>query len=136
MLFVAWLIVMRFRADFPVWLVAVGAILAGGGGLQGWAGLRGLGPSLTPYPEPAARGHLIDGGVYGLVRHPIYGGVGMGATGLGLAFGSWAAVTVGICILVYFRVKASDEERRLVAVYPDYPQYRNRVRAMLVPWVL
>jgi len=134
-LFVVWAVLLRYRVDLPVWVTALGALIALAGAAEGLAGMRGLGTALTPYPEPSDKAVLVETGVYGLVRHPIYGGVALGAVGLGLALGSPAAA-VGVILLGYFRVKAAEEERRLLATFPEYPGYRKRVPAMLVPWIL
>jgi protein-S-isoprenylcysteine O-methyltransferase Ste14 len=44
-----------------------------------------LGQNLTPLPHPRDEGQLVTTGVYGLVRHPMYGGV----IYLALAYASW-----------------------------------------------
>lgn len=77
-LFAAWAVALAtFRVSLPVWVVVTGAVLGLVGSALGLAGLRGLGPSLTPYPEPRRGAQLVETGVYGLVRHPIYGGIGI-----------------------------------------------------------
>lgn len=136
-LFAAWAVALAtFRVSLPVWVVVTGAVLGLVGSALGLAGLRGLGPSLTPYPEPRSGAQLVETGVYGLVRHPIYGGIGIAGTGLGLLVGSIPAAIIGLVLLGFFRVKAAGEERRLVAAWPEYATYRRRVRAALVPWLL
>ena len=39
------------------------------------AGIGGLGRQLTPFPKPVEQASLRRDGAYGLVRHPMYGGV-------------------------------------------------------------
>lgn len=135
-LFLAWGVVVTQRSGLPGWLRGAGLALAVAGAVLAMAGLTGLGRNLTPYPEPVAGGALVEHGVYGIVRHPIYGGVALGAMGAGLAFGSLGSSGVGVVLLVFFGVKARREERRLEASYPAYADYRRRVRAMLVPWLV
>ena len=65
-------------------MCAVPLALAGGGLMA--SGSRRLGALLTPFPKPRAEGTLRQDGAYGLVRHPIYGGV------VSLAW-AWALVT-------------------------------------------
>jgi protein-S-isoprenylcysteine O-methyltransferase Ste14 len=114
----------------------LGALLAAAGLFLFAGGVGALGTHLTPYPEPTRHGRLVRSGVYGMVRHPIYGGSAIAAIGLALVVASWWAVVVGAVLLVYFRLKAGAEEHRLLAVYPDYARYRSEVRAMLVPFIL
>src|SRR4029077_12522749 len=45
------------------------------------AGGAGLGSALTPFPAPRSGEALRTTGIYGLVRHPIYGGGLPGALG-------------------------------------------------------
>ena len=78
----------------------------------------------------------MEHGIYRIVRHPIYGGIAVGAVGGGVAAGSAAAALVGVVLFGFFAVKAHREERRLEATYPAYGEYRRRVRAMLVPWLV
>lgn len=57
-------------------------------GTAGWvlvvSGVVGLGRSLTPFPKPSERSTLRVGGVYRVVRHPIYGGLILVALGWSL----------------------------------------------------
>src|SRR6188472_459490 len=61
--------------------VAVGiALIAGGLALAG-RGVVDLGSAMTPVPKPREDARLVDTGVYRVVRHPIYGGVMLVASG-------------------------------------------------------
>ena len=115
-------------------IAGAGLLLVGAGVLQCAAGLVALGPALTPYPRPLARGALRTGGVYGLVRHPIYTGILFMALGWSLYRHSLPGVGFDILLFVFFDRKAVREERWLVERFPDYAGYRRRVRK-LIPWV-
>ena len=67
-------------------LIVIGAIVA-------VLGVLGLRESLTPMPRPVAGGRLVDTGVYGFVRHPIYAGI------IGAGFG-WALLTASPAALL------------------------------------
>lgn len=132
-------------------LIGVG-LLTGGGSLGGWiwpgalltiAGValggwavRTLGANLTPYPEPRAEGRLVGEGPYRLVRHPIYGGLVLGLTGLALWVGSWPSLVLVIVLVGIFWAKSTDEERRLSARFPGYASYRTTVRRRFIPWLI
>ena len=136
LIFFSWFAALAVRVDEPVWVRSVGWVLVLAGGALAAGGLVGLGRNLTPYPEPVSNGSLVEHGVYRIVRHPIYGGIAIGAVGGGLALGSLVASVVGLGLLAFFAVKALREERRLEAAYPAYGQYRHRVRRMRVPGLL
>jgi protein-S-isoprenylcysteine O-methyltransferase Ste14 len=110
-----------------VGLMVVGAALLG-------FAFVGLGKNLTPLPYPKAEGHLVQTGAYGLVRHPIYSGGIMVA--LGWALWVHGALTVGytVALFLFLDVKSRREERWLAAKFPDYADYRRRVRK-LIPFV-
>ena len=119
------------------WLAAGragGALLIGAGFVVVVLGLVGLRENLTAVPRPVEGGRLIDSGVYGLVRHPIYTGIVTAALGWGLATASPPALLVGVLLGCFFDLKARREEAWLVAAYPAYAAYRARVRK-LVPFI-
>jgi protein-S-isoprenylcysteine O-methyltransferase Ste14 len=94
-------------------------------------GARDLGPSLTPLPRPAEDARLVDAGVYGVVRHPIYGGVILGSAGLGLIAASPGALAVAGLIACFFSLKAAREEEWLSERFPGYADYRCRTRRFI-----
>ena len=99
-----------------------------------FGGLLQLGTSLTPLPYPREDGQLVQTGVYGLVRHPVYSGLVLGILAWGLWQLSVSHAIAALIFLVFFNAKASREEVWLAERYPDYPEYRGRVRK-LIPWI-
>ncbi|MEO1069642.1 MAG: isoprenylcysteine carboxylmethyltransferase family protein [Cyanobacteria bacterium J06638_6] len=97
-------------------------------------GLVDLGPSLTPLPYPRDDGELVQTGVYGLVRHSLYSGLILGTLALSLWWLSLSHLAVSLALLGVLNAKASQEEVWLQARYPDYDDYRQRVKK-LIPWV-
>src|SRR5512143_2828301 len=71
--------------QFPLWLRWLGGALAIAGLVPVASGIVALGRNLTPFPKPVPQGHLITGGIYGVVRHPLYAGAVFAALGFGLA---------------------------------------------------
>ena len=108
-------------------LVVAGLVLAA------W-GLLDLRDALTPLPHPRDGASLVDTGSYRLVRHPIYGGIIVGAAGYGLLMASPLTLAGAAVLLGFFRLKSAREERWLEARYPGYAAYRARTRR-LVPFV-
>ena len=115
--------------------VALGSRVAGGvlvvaGTALVFAGWGALGPAVSPYPAPRTGTDLV-------VRHPIYGGICLGAAGVALLALDPAALAVAVLVIVpFFWLKSSFEERHLVAAYPGYEDYRRRVRKRLIPGLL
>jgi protein-S-isoprenylcysteine O-methyltransferase Ste14 len=82
------------------------------------------------------QGHkLIVRGPYRFARHPIYTGHLLMALGTAIASGLLIAFIGAICFVAGFWIKLRQEERLLLAHFPEeYPAYKARVRA-LVPFL-
>lgn len=104
-----------------------GCALAAAGGMR-------LGRSLTALPMPKDDASLSDRGVYGLVRHPMYGGVLLAAIGWSLVATPVALIPTALGV-VFLELKSEREEALLVERYPDYRSYRQRVRWKFVPGI-
>ncbi|MEO7348465.1 MAG: isoprenylcysteine carboxylmethyltransferase family protein [Terrimesophilobacter sp.] len=105
-------------------LTVVGLVIAA------W-GILGLGPALTASPIPKEHTTLVTGGLYGIVRNPIYSGLMIIGFGL-LVFGaSWWHLATWAALIVLLAVKARWEERMLEAAHPDFAVYAARVGRFL-----
>ncbi len=114
-------------------LLAAGpAALAGAYLFAGGAG--GLGRQLTPFPKPVEQASLRRDGAYGLVRHPIYGGVLLLALSWSLV-SSPAALAPWAAAAMFLDAKRRREEAWLGEELPEYDEYRQEVRHSLVPFV-
>jgi protein-S-isoprenylcysteine O-methyltransferase Ste14 len=109
----------------------LGAVFMAGGLALAFRGLVDLREALTPLPHPRDGATLVDTGSYRLVRHPIYGGIVLGAAGYGLVTASPPALAGAAVLLGFFRLKSGREEMWLEQRYPDYPAYRVRTRRMI-----
>ncbi len=118
--------------QYGVWAIAAGlgwfaAVLLG-------KGLIDLGPNLTPLPYPREDGVLVQTGVYGLVRHSLYSGLILGTLAYSLGSLSLSHFAITIALFLVLNAKATQEEVWLEARYPDYGDYRQRVKK-LIPWI-
>lgn len=110
-----------------------GAVLAFAAVLIG-KGVLDLGQSLTPLPYPREDGQLVQTGMYGIVRHPLYSGLILGTLGWAIAQVSLTHVAAALLFLLFFDAKAAREEAWLQEKYPDYADYQQQVKKLL-PWV-
>ncbi len=114
--------------------VGLGVVLGCCGGVLSFRGLFDLRENLTPFPRPLPYATLVDSGAYGLVRHPIYGGLILGAVGWSLFMASPLALLLAFGLAVFFDLKSRREERWLAEQFAGYGEYRSRTRRML-PWI-
>jgi len=110
-----------------------GGTLLGLGVVMLVAGGAGLGSALTPFPAPRAGEALRTSGVYGLVRHPIYGGVLLVALGWSVVFATPVGLALTIVLALFFELKSRREEHLLEQIHPEYPEYRRRTRRRFIP---
>ena len=114
--------------------VAAGAALIAVGGLLAARGVLDLRENLTPYPRPLPGARLVESGAYKLARHPIYGGLILGALGWGLATASLPALLGTLVLAGFFDLKSRREEIWLAEQFAEYGSYRARTRRLL-PWL-
>jgi protein-S-isoprenylcysteine O-methyltransferase Ste14 len=79
--------------------------------------------------------HVVDTGVYRLIRHPLYLGTLLLFTGASLWLGSTAASFGVIALLAATLARIRLEERDLRNRLPAYADYARRVPWRLIPWV-
>ena len=114
--------------------MALGLVLLGLGGLLAVRGILDLRQNLTPFPKPVDGARLVDSGAYRLVRHPIYGGLILGAIGWGLVSASIPALVAAVALALFLRLKSGREEAWLADRFEAYDAYRARTRRF-VPWL-
>jgi protein-S-isoprenylcysteine O-methyltransferase Ste14 len=130
----------RRLAGLPDWPEGVrrpaallGALFILAGLLVGGVAARQLGANLTIFPRPKEDGELVQHGVYGLVRHPIYTGVLLCALGYALLRSATPALLLSLALWAFFERKARREERWLLERFPAYAAYRRQVPNAILP---
>jgi protein-S-isoprenylcysteine O-methyltransferase Ste14 len=89
-------------------------------------------PNISPEPpDPKGGGQLITQGIYGLMRHPIYGGVLFTAFGIAFAHGHIFVWAIVAAMYIFFYSKSRYEEAMLAHIYPEYQRYMQRTGRFL-----
>lgn len=131
----AFLFIPRFAGRVPwpfrIVIVLLAAPLMITGGIFAGYGIAALGKDLTPFPKPKVTNSLQTDGIYGCVRHPIYGGLLMIAAAIALATGSLGRALITIGAWFFLDAKSDREEIYLAERHPEYDEYRERVRKLL-----
>ena len=78
---------------------------------------------------------LIDTGLYGIVRHPMYTATLLMFLSMPLILGSWWALLIFACYPILIIRRIHNEEQMLAAGLKGYTDYQQRVRWRLLPWV-
>lgn len=92
-------------------------------------GFLALGRNIQVSPHTKEGAHLVTGGVYRWLRHPIYSGIALCVVGLWLREPTAAAGIAAIVVIAFLGVKRRLEERFLLAAYSGYAEYRKRTLA-------
>ena len=78
---------------------------------------------------------VIDTGLYGIVRHPMYFAVTLLYLSIPLVLGSWWALLVMSPCILLLALRIKNEEQVLHQGLPGYTAYTERVRYRMIPWV-
>ena len=131
----------RTVAGLPPWpaglisiSMIVGMVLLALGGLVSLLAALHLGSNLTPLPHPKEGATLVETGMYRFVRHPIYFGVILMTIGFALSVHGWLTLFEAAALVMFFDIKSRREEVWLGEHFPNYEDYRRRVRK-LIPFI-
>ena len=78
---------------------------------------------------------VVDTGLYGIVRHPMYSATILLFSMIPLILGSWYALVVFAFYPVIIIVRLKDEEKLLTRELKGYPEYKQKVKYRLIPFV-
>ncbi|MGH7897285.1 MAG: methyltransferase family protein, partial [Candidatus Binatia bacterium] len=78
---------------------------------------------------------VVDTGVYGIVRHPMYAGSLLLMTGMPLWLASYAALLFALVPITLVAIRIAIEERYLKRELAGYEAYTRTVRYRLIPFV-
>jgi protein-S-isoprenylcysteine O-methyltransferase Ste14 len=78
---------------------------------------------------------VVDTGLYGLVRHPMYMATLLLFLMIPLILGSWYALILFMAYPAIIIIRLKDEEALLAKELPGYAQYMQKVKHRLIPFV-
>ena len=78
---------------------------------------------------------VVDTGLYGLVRHPMYGATILLFLMIPLILGSWYACIAFACYPVIIVIRLKAEEALLIRELPGYTAYKQKVKYRLIPFI-
>jgi protein-S-isoprenylcysteine O-methyltransferase Ste14 len=120
----------------PLWSEVCGGILLLGGSFPFFRAFTDNTYASQLVRIQAERGqHVIDKGVYGFVRHPMYLGASLVFVGAALLLGSVCGLLAGLAMVGLLVVRIFGEEKLLARDLEGYKEYLQKVRYRLVPHV-
>jgi len=120
----------------PLWSEVCGGILLLGGSFPFFRAFTDNTYLSQLVRIQAERGqHVIDTGVYGIVRHPMYLGASLLFVSGPLLLGSICGILVGLAAVGLLILRIFGEEKLLTRDLEGYRSYREKVRYRLVPHI-
>ena len=121
-------------SSVPVWLVVVASVIF----LLGYgmyAEVMRENAYLSRTIEVQEGQQLIDSGLYGIVRHPMYTATILMFMAIPLVLGSFWALFVFAIYPILMVLRIQNEEQVLVEGLVGYSEYQKRVKWRLIPFV-
>ena len=78
---------------------------------------------------------VVQEGVYGKIRHPMYLGIIVGFLGIPLALSSWWAMIPSVVIVGLFIYRTDREDQMLKDGLDGYVEYMEKVKYKLLPGI-
>lgn len=78
---------------------------------------------------------VVDTGLYGIVRHPMYAVTILLFLMMPLVLGSWYALIAFAFYPAIIMIRLTDEEALLTEELPGYAQYKQKVRYRIIPFI-
>jgi len=78
---------------------------------------------------------VVDTGLYGIVRHPMYAATVLMFLSMPLVLGSWVSLAVFLAYPVLIAVRIRNEEKVLLEGLAGYEAYMKKVKYRMIPFV-
>lgn len=119
---------------FPGWLAGIAAVLF----LLSYgmyAEVMRENAYLSRTIEVQAGQKVVDTGLYGIVRHPMYAATVLMFLSMPLVLGSWVSLLVFLFYPILIAVRIHNEEQVLLEGLEGYAEYMKKVKYRLIPFV-
>ena len=78
---------------------------------------------------------MVDTGLYGIVRHPMYAATVLMFCSMPLILGSLPAFEIFLLYPFFLVVRIRDEEKLLTEELEGYAAYREKVKYKMIPFI-
>ena len=78
---------------------------------------------------------VVDSGLYGIVRHPMYKATVLQFLMMPIVLGSWYALIIFACYPAVIIVRLKNEEELLTRELPGYAEYKQKVKYRIIPFI-
>ena len=78
---------------------------------------------------------VVDTGLYGIVRHPMYMATIFLFLAIPLVLGSWISFVIMLVYPAFIIARIKDEELLLEKELQGYKEYKNKVKYRLIPFI-
>lgn len=121
------------------WHVAATLLVVVAVALGAWALSANRLGNFNIRPEPKSGGHLVTGGPYRYIRHPMYLAVLVATAGFVAGYADFSAsrpadlarIAAWLGLAIVLHAKSRIEERALRALHPDYATYAQKTRRVI-----
>ena len=118
----------------PIWMVVIASILLlASYGL--YAEVMRENTWLSRTVEVQDGQTVVDSGLYGIVRHPMYAVTILLFLMIPLVLGSWYALIAFAFYPAVIVVRLKDEEELLTRELPGYAEYKQKVKYRIIPFI-
>lgn len=118
----------------PGWVVAVAAVLQlAAYGM--YAEVMRENTYLSRTVEVQEGQQVVDTGLYGVVRHPMYSATVVLFLAMAVVLGSWFALIVMLSYPAVIVLRIRNEEQVLEEGLPGYRDYKQKVKYRLIPYI-
>ena len=78
---------------------------------------------------------VVDTGLYGIVRHPMYAATILMFLSIPLILGSWISFVIFLAYPVIIAVRIANEEKVLTEQLDGYREYKQKVKYRIIPFI-
>lgn len=139
MLFIAMFVVAGLNRRYMWWMLPDWAVYAAAGlflvGYLLYAEVLRENVWLSRTIEVQEHQKVVDTGLYGIVRHPMYAATLLLFLSMPLVLGSLWAFAIMLCYIPVISKRIRNEEKVLEEGLEGYREYKQRVRYKVIPYV-